>query len=245
MAIWNPWHGCHKISPGCLNCYVYRRDSSFGKDSSLVQKTGEFDLPVRRNRFLDYKLQPQGEPVYTCMTSDFFVEEADAWRDAAWKMIRERNDLQFTIITKRIHRFLDCLPEDWGEGYEHVTICCTCENQEMADKRLPLLLQYPIWHRQIIHEPMLGPIDIADYLAEGRIEQVICGGESGDAARICDYAWVLSVREQCIQYGVPFFFKQTGARFRKDGRLYRIRRKDQEPQARKAGIDYAGGLSKG
>ena len=39
MAIWNPWHGCKKISPGCYNCYVYRRDAEFGKDSSIVKKT--------------------------------------------------------------------------------------------------------------------------------------------------------------------------------------------------------------
>lgn len=239
MPIWNPWHGCHKISPGCRNCYVYRRDSSFGKDSSIVTKTADFDLPVRRDRFMDYKLKAQEEPVYTCMTSDFFVEEADAWRAEAWAMIREREDLHFVIITKRIHRFLDCLPVDWGDGYENVTIECTCENQEMAAFRLPLFLKYPIRHRQLIHEPMLGPILIEEYLRTGLIEQVTCGGESGDAARMCDYAWVLSVREQCVRTGVPFYFKQTGARFKKDGKLYRIQRKDQMPQARRAAIDYA------
>ena len=239
MPIWNPWHGCHKISPGCQNCYVYRRDSSFGKDSSIVTKTADFDLPVRRDRFMDYKLRTTEEPVYTCMTSDFFVEEADVWREEAWAMMREREDLHFVIITKRIHRFLDCLPADWGDGYENVTIECTCENQEMTEQRLPLFLTYPIRHRKLIHEPMLGPIFIEDYLRTGLIEQVTCGGESGEAARICDYVWVLSVREQCVRNGVPFYFKQTGAKFRKDGRLYRIQRKDQMPQARKAEIDYA------
>ena len=47
MAIWNPWHGCKKISSGCENCYVYRRDMQFGKDSSIVTKTLDFNLPVR------------------------------------------------------------------------------------------------------------------------------------------------------------------------------------------------------
>ena len=73
MAIWNPWHGCKKISPGCYNCYVYRRDAEFGKDSSIVTKTAMFDLPLKRNRKKEYKLQPESEPVYTCMTSDFFI----------------------------------------------------------------------------------------------------------------------------------------------------------------------------
>lgn len=50
MATWNPWHGCKKISPGCANCYVYRRDAEFGKDSSMVTHTSSFDMPMKRNR---------------------------------------------------------------------------------------------------------------------------------------------------------------------------------------------------
>ncbi len=238
MAIWNPWHGCHKISPGCYNCYVYRRDAEFGKDSSVVTKTSSFDLPLKRNRRKEYKLQPDEEPVYTCMTSDFFLEEADGWRPEIWAMIRERRDLDFVIITKRIHRFMDCIPGDWGEGYENVTLICTCEDQIRADSRLPLFLKLPIRHKQIIHEPMLGPINISKYLMSGQIEQVICGGESGENARLCDYAWILDSWRQCVEADVAFYFKQTGANFRKGNRIYRIARKDQMVQAAKAGLVY-------
>lgn len=240
MAIWNPWHGCRKVSPGCRNCYVYRRDAEFGKDSSIVTKTSTFDLPLKRDRRRAYKLQPEDGPVYTCMTSDFFIREADEWRPEIWKMIRAREDLHFVIITKRIERFMECIPPDWGRGYENVTVCCTCENQEMADRRLPVFLEMPVRHKETIHEPMLGEIHIEMYLASGQIEHVTCGGESGDGARLLDYNWVLSVREQCIAAGVSFYFKQTGAVFQKDGKIYRIARKDQMTQARKAGIDYGG-----
>lgn len=58
IATWNPWHGCRKVSSGCLNCYVYRRDAEFGKDSSIIARTSSFDLPVKRNRNGIYKLQP-------------------------------------------------------------------------------------------------------------------------------------------------------------------------------------------
>lgn len=105
MAIWNPWHGCKKISSGCENCYVYRRDMQFGKDSSIVTKTLDFNLPVKKNRNGEYKLQSKNEPIYTCMTSDFFIEDADQWRDEVWNFIKIRSDLSFVIITKRIHRF--------------------------------------------------------------------------------------------------------------------------------------------
>ena len=238
MPTWNPWHGCRKISPGCLNCYVYRRDAEFGKDSSIISKTASFHLPVKRSRSGEYKLQPGGKCVYTCMTSDFFLEEADEWRPTVWDMIRERSDLKFVIITKRIHRFRVGLPEDWGDGYNHVTICCTCENQKMADARLPIFLELPIRHRTIIHEPMLEAVDIRKYLAAGQIEQVTCGGESGPEARICDFAWALNTMQQCMEYDVPFWFKQTGANFKKGERVYCIERKDQMSQAEKAGVNY-------
>lgn len=237
MVIWNPWHGCTKISPGCLNCYVYRRDAEFGKDSRIVSKTTSFSLPVKRSRGGEYKI-PGGERVYACMTSDFFLEEADSWRAEVWAMIKERQDLEFCIVTKRIHRFMAKLPSDWGSGYENVTICCTVENQNRADYRLPIFLELPIRHRTIIHEPMLEEIHIKPYLASGKIEGVTCGGESGPEARLCDFSWVLETMRQCMEADVPFYFKQTGANFKKGNRVYRIERKDQMIQAGKAGINY-------
>ena len=240
MPIWNPWHGCHKISEGCMHCYMYRRDAEFDKDSSIVTKTADFDLPLRKKRDGSYKLTGE-ERVYTCMTSDFFVEEADAWRREAWAMIAARRDLRFVIITKRIGRFGVSLPEDWGDGYEHVTVCATCENRAQADRRLPLLLEAPLRHREMICEPMLERIDAEKYLETGKIGRVICGGESGPDARPLDFSWVLDLRAQCLRTRTPFIFKQTGARFLKDGREYLIDRKFQQTQARKAGIDYDGG----
>lgn len=88
-----------------------------------------------RDRTGRYKIPP-GQTVYTCFTSDFFIEEADAWRGEAWAMIRERSDCTFLMITKRIDRVAACLPADWGEGWPHVVLCCTCETQERADYRL-------------------------------------------------------------------------------------------------------------
>ena len=100
--VWNMWHGCKKYSDGCQNCYVYRRDEHIGRDASEVRKTASFDLPLRRTREGAYKIPP-GARVYACMTSDFFIKEADAWRDEVWRMIRRRPDLSFIIITKRIY----------------------------------------------------------------------------------------------------------------------------------------------
>lgn len=234
MTAWRPWHGCHKCSPGCKNCYVYRGDARYGRDASRVYRTGEFDLPVR-GRCGGEPAIAAGETVFTCLTSDFFIEEADEWRVRAWRMIRARPDLMFFIITKRIARLPVSLPEDWGEGYANVTIAATCESQKKAQERLPLLLGQPIRHRQIICEPLLEAVDLTPWLG-GRIEGVTAGGESGPEARLCRYDWIKDIAHQCGRAGVPFWFKQTGAVFEKDGRVYRVPRREQHEQARRAGI---------
>ena len=237
MSTWNLWHGCHKLSPGCRHCYVYRTDGLHDRDAGEVRKTGYFDLPLRRNRQGEYKLRPEDGMVYTCFTSDFLLEDADNWRADAWAMMRQRPDLTFLFITKRIGRLDACLPPDWGDGYENVCIGCTVEDQKRAEERLPLFLTAPIRHKIIICEPLLEQVDLTPYLTPA-IEEVAAGGESGTDARICDFAWIRALREQCEAARVPFHFKQTGAHFRKDGRIYRIERRYQHSQAAKAGMEY-------
>jgi len=236
---WNPWHGCKKISEGCANCYVYRTDAKYDGDASKVKKNLSFDLPIKRNRKGEWKI-PSGDTVYTCFTSDFLLEEADEWRAEAWEFMRQRSDLNFMFITKRIYRLASVLPDDWHDfehGYDNVAIGCTCENQARADERLPLFLDLPIKHRSIICEPILEEIDLTTYLQSGKIDRVVAGGESGIDTRVCDYNWILKIREQCYESGVKFWFKQTGYRFVKDGKLYLIDRKHQHSQARKANIN--------
>lgn len=75
----------------------------------------------------EYHIKP-GKIVATCFATDFFLPEADEWRKEAWAMIKERSDLDFLILTKRIDRFLESLPSDWGDGYDNVNIGCTVEN---------------------------------------------------------------------------------------------------------------------
>ena len=235
-AGWNPWHGCIKKSEGCLNCYVYRIDEQHGRDASCIFRTRDFDLPVRRRRDGGYVIPP-GTTVYTCFSSDFLLAQADEWRGEAWSMMAQRPDLHFFFITKRVERLAECLPPDWGDrGYSNVTLCCTVENQRRAEERLPVYLEAPLAHRHIICEPLLEQVDIKEYLGPW-VQGVTVGGESGPNARVCDYRWVLSLREQCRERGVPFRFRQTGARFIKDGRCYRIPRSQQHVQAKRAGID--------
>ena len=117
-ANWNLWHGCTKVSAGCLHCYMYRRDEANGKDPSIVQKTASFNLPVRKLRSGEHKGRykiPAGSHIYTCFSSDFFHPDADEWRDEAWSMIEERSDCSFFMITKRPERIEEHLPKAWGK----------------------------------------------------------------------------------------------------------------------------------
>ncbi len=235
---WNPWHGCTKISPGCKYCYVYRQDERYGAEtmSSLCRKTSGFDLPLKRKRDRSYKLS-SGSVVFTCFTSDFLLKDADEWRAECWKMMKTRRDLYFYFFTKRIDRFAECAPSDWGDGYDNVLVGCTVENQAMVDYRLPIFKALPIKHKSIIAAPLLEKIDISSYLGDD-IEEVNVSGESGNEARNLDYDWVLELRRQCVEKNVPFCFHQTGAFFIKGGKKYRIKRSEQIRQAKKAGIDF-------
>ena len=239
--IWNPWHGCRKCSEGCENCYMYFLDRMREQDGSRIYRTKNgFRYPLQKNREGKYKVK-SGEMIRVCMTSDFFLEEADAWRDEAWSVMRERKDVKFFLLTKRPERVASCLPYDWGDGWENVFFNVTCENQKRADERIPILFELPFKHKGIMTAPLIGPVDIGTYLAAGQIEQVMCGGENYDGSRPCHYEWVKLLSDQCRAFDVTFNFIETGTCFVKDGKTYRIpNKRTQSQQAFRSGLSYQG-----
>ena len=239
--IWNPWHGCVKCSEGCQHCYMYYLDKQRGKDGAEIYRTGAgYRYPLSRDRQGNYRVK-SGELIRVCMTSDFFLPEADAWRDEAWDVMRQRWDVKFFLLTKRPQRVAQCLPRNWGNGWENVFFNVTCENQKRADERIPILHELPFRHKGIMCAPFIGPVSIEKYLACGQIEQVICGGENYDGARPCHFEWVQALREECVRHDVTFAFIETGTCFVKDGRTYRIPdKRTQSQQAYKSGMGYRG-----
>lgn len=233
MTTWNPWRGCKKISEGCLHCYIHKGDAKRGVDTNHIVKTIDFDKPIRQKK--DGSFQMKSGLVYVCFSSDFLLEEADAWRDEVWQMIKNRKDCTFLFLTKRIERFSRCMPNDWAGNYDHVTVCCTIENQRTADLRLKVFQTLPIKHKCITAQPLLEKINIEPYLDD--IELVVVGGESDKDARPLDYDWVLDIREQCMRKRVGFEFRQCGTHFIVDGRMYTLQVKDLGAQARAAKIN--------
>ncbi len=220
MATWNPWHGCHKISPACQFCYMFRDKLRYGQDPNLVVRSKTtFNDPLKWN---------EPKLIFTCSWSDFFIEEADQWREAAWNIIKNTPHHTYQILTKRPERILSCLPEDWGEGYENVWLMVSVESQKYV-WRIEELLNVPARVRGISAEPLLGHLDLMPFLTRKKpiqgktgnwmyggeitihpIHWVIAGGESGSKARPSHPDWFRSLRVQCSLFDVPFFFKQWG-----------------------------------
>ena len=239
--IWNPWHGCVKCSEGCDNCYMYFLDRTRGQRGDEIYRTKNgFDYPLRKKRGGGFRIQ-SGELLRVCMTSDFFLEEADRWRPEAWDIIWQRRDVKFFLLTKRPERVAECLPDDWGDGWPNVFLNVTCENQRRAEERIPVLLDLPFHHKGIMCAPLIGGISAERWLNSGEIQQVIAGGENYDGSRPCRFEWIQSLRRQCEERNITFCFIETGTNFIKDGRRYHMPDKAlQSRMAFRSGMNFRG-----
>lgn len=223
----NPWWGCTKVSVGCENCYAERFSKRYGFDlwgpdsTRRVFGTEHWNEPLRWNRMAERDCIRQR--VFCASMADVFDDlfELNGQRERLWRIIKQTPFLDWILLTKRPENILDMLPGDWGQGYTNVWLGTTVENQEMADKRVPILLDVPAVMRFLSIEPMLGPINLDEWLAptplplpeppgDPLIDWIIVGGETGPHARPMLPDWVRSVRDQCQSVGVPFFFKQWG-----------------------------------
>jgi protein gp37 len=220
---------------------MYFLDRMRNKEGSDIYRTKEgFYYPLAKDRRRGYKIK-SGELIRVCMTSDFFLEEADEWRDEVWDIIKRRPDVKFFLLTKRPERIEKHLPKNWGDGWNNVMMNVTCENQRRADERIPILLHLPFKHKGIMCAPFIGPVEVGKYLDTGMLEQVICGGENYDGARVCNFDWVKDLRAQCVERNITFCFIETGTCFVKDGKNYYMPNKQiQSEMAFKSGMNFQG-----
>ena len=207
---WNPWVGCSKVSAGCDNCYMFRDQKRFGNDPTEIRRTSErtFNLPKRLK---------EPSKIFVCSWSDFFHEDVPKdWRRDAWEIMFHAKNLghQFLILTKRPENIHRMLPVGWIESrakyWPHIWLGVTAENQEMADLRIPILLDIPAKVRFVSCEPLIGLIEFderhIDY--KGGVQWVITGGESGADGRWMDLKWARVLKYECQDHGIPFFMKQ-------------------------------------
>jgi protein gp37 len=153
--------------------------------------------------------------VFCASMADVFEnrDDLDAPRARLWKLIGETPHLDWLLLTKRPQHIGRLVP--WGERWPpNVWVGTTIETQRWAERRVPMLMQFPAVVRFVSCEPLLGALDISRWLMpnrEGRaINWVITGGESGYRARPMNPAWARALRDQCEAHGIGFHFKQWG-----------------------------------
>jgi protein gp37 len=208
-STWNPVRGCSKVSAGCKHCYAETFSERFrgvpghpfeqGFDVRLVPDA--LDLP-RRWR--------SGRLVFVNSMSDLFQDAVPTeYIHRVFSVMRECPQHQFQVLTKRAERLLELGPQlDWAPN---VWMGVSVENADFTS-RVRMLQRVPAAIRFVSVEPLLGPI--ARLPLKG-IHWVIVGGESGHHAREMKPEWARSIRDQCQDAGVPFFFKQWGGVRRK------------------------------
>lgn len=197
-ATWNPWHGCHKVSAGCKNCYMFAEKRRYSQNPDVVVRSKTtFSAPLK---WKEPKL------VFTCSWSDFFIEEADEWRQEAYTIMR-RTLHTYQVLTKRIERALNLalLPDP---VISNMWLGASVENRELK-RRIDWLRDAEVALRFLSIEPLLE--DIGDLDLRG-IGWVIVGGESGTGARPFQINWARRIVAQCREQKVPCFVKQLGAR---------------------------------
>ena len=226
---WNPWTGCPDDglrSPACQHCYAREWHKRFGRDFDTITRASDATFRAPSNR----KKYKPGDKVFVCSLSDFFHEAVpDSLCAEAWDIVNERPDLIWMFLTKRpenISAPYNWAPYDPGGNFHNHWLGVTVENQEQTDTRIPQLLATPAAVRFVSVEPMLEPISFRwakwkglsrtestnEYDGLRMLDWVICGGESGPGARPMHPDWARSLRDQCEDADVPFFFKQWGSK---------------------------------
>lgn len=194
---WNPWHGCHKISPGCKNCYMFREKRQYGQDPNVVVRSKTtFRAPLKWTEPAD---------VFTCSWSDWLIEEADPWRDEAYDIIRATPHLTYQLLTKRIDRGL-VVPARLPR-LPNVAVGVSVESRPYLS-RIDMLRDVDAPLRFVSLEPLLE--DLGDFDLAG-IGWGIVGGESGINRRPNEVVWIERVVLVFEEQGVPLFVKQDSA----------------------------------
>ena len=211
----NPWWGCTKVSPACDHCYAETWARRTGYDvwgptsSRRLLSDDYWQQPLRWDR--DAARAGRRSRVFCASMADVFElspsVELDALRHRLWKVVECTPNLDWLLLTKRPHLARQLAP--WTDAWPAtVWLGATVENQHFADRRIRFLLDVPCRYRFLSCEPLLGPVDLSAYI--GALHWVIAGGESGPRARPTQPAWIRGLRDQCVDAGVAFHFKQWG-----------------------------------
>lgn len=227
-ATWNPVRGCTKISPGCKHCYAETFAERWRGIPGHSYEQG-FDLRLVPEKLAEPLLWSRSRLVFVNSMSDLFHEKVpSSYIRLVFEIMRLADWHVYQLLTKRAHR-LRAFTRSVQQlaGQRHIWLGVSVEDKKYGLPRIAELQEANAAVRFLSIEPLLedlGGIDL-----EG-IDWVIVGGESGPGARPMREEWVLSLRDQCREAGVPFFFKQWGGLRKKiAGRTLQGRTYDELP----------------
>lgn len=231
-ATWNPARGCVKISPGCKHCYAETFAERFRGVKGHPYEQG-FDLRLVPEKLTEPFLWRTPKLVFVNSMSDLFQEGVpNAYVKSVAHVMTTAEWHTYQVLTKRSERMRDMLRAqiNFAASRENIWWGVSIENQKHGLPRLKHLQESPAKVRFLSIEPLLE--DLGELNLAG-ISWVIVGGESGPGSRPMKEEWVLSIRNQCKDWKVPFFFKQWGGvRKARNGRLLDGRTYDEYPRRR-------------
>lgn len=214
----NPWWGCHKVSPACDNCYAELWAKRVGQALWGTRAPRRFFGESHWREPLKWNQEAYAAGtrarVFCASMADVFERRAALNQERArlWNLIDQTPNLDWLLLTKRPQHILSMTP--WGDNWPHnVWIGTSIENQKLAELRLPYLLEVPAAVRFLSCEPLLGPLDLRSWFDRRpyySIDWVIAGGESGSRSRPMHPDWAIGLLRQCQLANVPFHFKQWG-----------------------------------
>lgn len=213
---WNPVTGCSRVSPGCDNCYMfalYPRLKAMGVPGYADAPDAVRALPERLRVPATWK---RPRRVFVNSMSDLFHPHVEfAFISRVFAAMRDAERHVFQILTKRPGIAVGWWEKrgrhEFGEWASNVWMGTSVESQKYAP-RLTVLGRIPARIRFVSAEPLLGPLDLSEWLSDGTLQWVIAGGESGPKARPMELDWARNLRDQCGDAGAPFFLKQLGGR---------------------------------
>jgi protein gp37 len=218
-ATWNPVRGCSKISPGCKHCYAETFAERFRGVKGHPYEQG-FDLKLVPEKLIEPFSWRSPKLVFVNSMSDLFQEGVpDEYVEAVCRVMAKAKWHTFQVLTKRSERLKELLSGrlQFAAEQDHIWWGVSVEDQKYGLPRIKHLQRTPARVRFLSVEPLLE--DLGRFNLSG-INWTIVGGESGPGARPMRPEWVVSVRDQCRESHVPFFFKQWGGvRKKKNGRL--------------------------
>lgn len=187
-------HYCEKVSPGCKNCYSSRLQPRFGLPQFQEQRGNADVVPFFDvSKLKEVLRRRKPTKFFWCDMTDMFGEWVpEGWIAACFAAMAATPWHTHQVLTKRAERMRTVVTEmyaddgarlvdaaewlagqisachlgedEWTFPLKNVWLMVSAEDQPRADERIHHLLATPAAVRGVSAEPLIGPLDLLEYL---------------------------------------------------------------------------------